>query len=117
MRIKKETTKDDENNTTDSSESSSSLTTPKKQVVCFRERVFVARFVTNMNWRQIRLHFSNSILYIYIQKQNERERVVCEHAHGKEESLGMPPNDDDNNTTNIASEEENEKEEARRHRA
>ena len=64
------------------------------------------------------MHFSNSILYIYIQKQNERERVVCEHAHGKEESLGMPPNDDDNTTTTttIASEEENEKE-ARRHRA
>ena len=72
MRIKKETTKDDENNTTDSSESSSSLTTPKKQVVCFRERVFVARFVTNMNWRQIRLHFSNSILYIYPKTKRER---------------------------------------------
>ena len=36
------------------------------------ERVFVARFVTNMNWRQIRLHFSNSILYIYPKTKRER---------------------------------------------
>ena len=110
--------------TKSSSSSSITTTTTKKASRLFsreRERVFVVakRFVTTMkNWRQqIRLHFSNSIIYIYIQKQNERERVVCEHAHGKEESLGMPPNDDDNTTTTIASEEENEKEEARRHRA
>ena len=122
MCIKKETTfKDDEivvvvvNNNNDDQKSVSFVFGRE------RERVFVVakRFVTTMkNWRQqIRLHFSNSIIYIYIQKQNERERVVCEHAHGKEESLGMPPNDDDNTTTTIASEEENEKEEARRHRA
>jgi len=65
-----------------------------------------------MNWRKIRLHFSNSILYI--SKSKTRESVEYTSTRGKEESLGMPPNDDNNNNT-IASEEEND--EARRHRA
>ena len=71
MCIKKETTfKDDEivdvvNNNNDDQKSVS--------FVFGRERVFVvARFVTNMNWRQIRLHFSNSILYIYPKTKRER---------------------------------------------
>ena len=40
------------------------------------ERVVVARFVTNMNWRKIRLHFSNSILY----PKTKRERACSLRA-------------------------------------
>ena len=48
--------------------------------------------------------------FIYIQKQNERERLVCEHAYGKEESLGMLASEEEND-------DEEEQKEARRHRA
>ena len=70
--------------TKSSSSSSITTTTTKKASRLFsgeRERVFVVakRFVTTMkNWRQqIRLHFSNSIIYsmYYIYPKTKRERA------------------------------------------
>ena len=73
------------------------------------ERVFVARFVTNMNWRKIRLHFSNSILYI--SKNKTRESVEYTSTHTEKRRLGMLASEEEEN------DDEEEQKEARRHRA